>query len=151
MAQPLPQPGPQQVRQQPQNVVNQNILPEGVEKPKFGICILCDSDKLEFYDSGDGRCPNCGRTFKWFDKQKTDDTDYTDNTDNTDDVPGGFGLTNEIRLELLEDRFAKGELSMGLYENLRKKLVDKIILELEDKLISGKITEEEFNEKKVKL
>jgi hypothetical protein len=203
LAQPIPQPGSQQYDQQPQNISSQNILPEGVEKPMFGICILCDSDRLEFYNNGEGRCPNCGRTFNWFDKQKAKGTDdfsqgtIEDNPfivkpeeilplserkaevdledeeffkpkssvieldkkvkvvdsvkDKRIDKEIEQELTNEVRLELLEDRFGRGELSEELYESLRKKIVKKIILELEDKLISGKITEEEFNKKKAKL
>jgi hypothetical protein len=204
VAQPIsqtqPPPPPQQVSQQTEHFANPNILPDGVEKPEFGICILCDSDRLEFYDNGDGRCPNCGRTFNWLDKQLTDDTDSGFGEENpfivkpdeilplserkaevnsedeefyrpkssvieldknvkvVDSVKESRTdeeieeeLTNEIRLEMLEDRFGKGEISEGLYESLRNKLVKKIILELEDKLISGTITEEEFNKKKAKL
>lgn len=36
-----------------------------VEKPKEGICSVCGSERLEFYDDGTGRCPDCGRTFRW--------------------------------------------------------------------------------------
>ncbi len=36
-----------------------------VEKPTGGICSRCDSESLEFYDDGSGRCVNCGRTFRW--------------------------------------------------------------------------------------
>jgi len=36
-----------------------------VEKPTEGLCSRCDSESLEFYDDGSGRCLNCGRTFRW--------------------------------------------------------------------------------------
>ncbi len=39
-----------------------------VEKPTEGLCSRCDSESLEFYDDGSGRCLNCGRNFRWADK-----------------------------------------------------------------------------------
>lgn len=36
-----------------------------VDKPTEGICSRCNSEDLEFYDDGSGRCMNCDRTFRW--------------------------------------------------------------------------------------
>ncbi|MGM0405963.1 MAG: hypothetical protein ACQEQM_07475 [Thermoplasmatota archaeon] len=52
-----------------------------VNKPSEGICSRCNSENLEFYDDGSGRCMNCGRTFKWASEEKiaqqTEDEDYS--------------------------------------------------------------------------
>lgn len=41
-----------------------------VNKPSEGICSRCNSENLEFYDDGSGRCMNCGRTFRWASKEE---------------------------------------------------------------------------------
>lgn len=36
-----------------------------VEKPTEGICAVCGSANLRFFDDGAGACPDCGRKFRW--------------------------------------------------------------------------------------
>jgi len=36
-----------------------------VEKPTEGKCSECGSENLIFHDDGTGRCPDCGRVFRW--------------------------------------------------------------------------------------
>ncbi len=37
----------------------------GILKPTEGICGVCQSRKLHFYDDGWGRCLECGSSFRW--------------------------------------------------------------------------------------
>lgn len=37
----------------------------GIEKPSRGICGVCRSTRLHFYDNGWGRCLDCGSPFRW--------------------------------------------------------------------------------------
>lgn len=37
----------------------------GIMRPKAGMCGVCGSDQLTFYDDGWGRCGKCGGTFRW--------------------------------------------------------------------------------------
>jgi len=43
--------------------------PAPKEKPQGGACSQCKGTGLEFYDNGQGYCPDCGRQF-WWDKDK---------------------------------------------------------------------------------
>lgn len=58
-----------------------------VEKPEEGICSRCDSENLEFYDDGSGRCLDCGRAFRWASKeelsQQKSDVDRSAQTEQT--------------------------------------------------------------------
>ncbi len=44
-----------------------------VEKPTEGICGACDSEELEFFDDGSGRCISCDRVFRWDSEDTNDD------------------------------------------------------------------------------
>jgi uncharacterized membrane protein len=57
-------------------------------------------------------------------------------------------LSDEKRLEMLEDRFINGQISEDTYNKLRSKYTVRIIKSLEDKLVKGEITENEYNELK---
>ena len=37
----------------------------GIQKPTQGVCGVCESHRLHFYDNGWGRCLDCGGTFRW--------------------------------------------------------------------------------------
>lgn len=37
----------------------------GIEKPSGGMCGVCRSTRLHFYENGWGRCLECGSTFRW--------------------------------------------------------------------------------------
>ncbi|MGQ0797810.1 MAG: hypothetical protein ACT4OI_08130 [Methanobacteriota archaeon] len=37
----------------------------GIQKPTQGVCGVCASRRLHFYDNGWGRCLACGGTFRW--------------------------------------------------------------------------------------
>ncbi len=44
-----------------------------VEKPTEGICGACDSEELEFFDDGSGKCISCDRVFRWDSEDTKDD------------------------------------------------------------------------------
>jgi uncharacterized membrane protein len=60
------------------------------------------------------------------------------------------GLSDEKRLELLEDRLISGEISEEIYTKLRDKFAAKLLESLEDKLVLGEISEDKYNEIKQK-
>jgi len=37
----------------------------GILKPEKGVCGVCSSTRLQFFDDGSGRCIECGHTFRW--------------------------------------------------------------------------------------
>ena len=37
----------------------------GIERPARGVCGVCGSDQLTFYEDGWGRCTACGTEFRW--------------------------------------------------------------------------------------
>lgn len=37
----------------------------GIERPARGVCGVCGSDHLTFYEDGWGRCTDCGSEFRW--------------------------------------------------------------------------------------
>lgn len=37
----------------------------GILKPEKGVCGVCGSTRLQFFDDGSGRCIECGHTFRW--------------------------------------------------------------------------------------
>jgi uncharacterized membrane protein len=57
-------------------------------------------------------------------------------------------LSDEKRLEMLEDRFINGQISEETYNKLRSKYTNRILKSLEDKLVKGDITENEYKELK---
>ena len=69
------------------------------------------------------------------DKKKSEDTDEEK-------------LSDEDRLEMLEDRVINGQISEDTYKKLRGKFTTRILKNLEDKLVRGDITENEFKELK---
>ena len=38
---------------------------QGIAKPAQGVCGKCGKNRLEFFDDGWGRCPDCGNVFRW--------------------------------------------------------------------------------------
>ncbi len=88
--QPRPPPGP------PQNIV----------KPTGGICSQCNSNTLQFFDNGLGKCNNCGRTFEWLKPQDQppqgiiDQYPYEDNSIPPEENP--FIATEEEKLSVSE-------------------------------------------------
>ena len=60
-------------------------------------------------------------------------------------------LTDEKRLQLLEDRFLTGEVSEETYKKLREKYTNKLLQALEDKLVAGEISEKKYKELKREL
>ena len=61
------------------------------------------------------------------------------------------GLTDEKRLQMLEDRFLNGEISEEIYNKLRKKYVARYLRAMEDQLVDGEITEEEYKLRKEEI
>ena len=55
-------------------------------------------------------------------------------------------LTDEKRLQMLEDRFLTGDVSEATYLKLKEKFVVNIMKSLEDKLVTGEISEKEYQE-----
>jgi len=55
-------------------------------------------------------------------------------------------LTDEKRLQMLEDRFLTGDVSEATYFKLKEKFVSNIMKSLEDKLVTGEITEQKYHE-----
>ena len=37
----------------------------GIERPAYGLCGICGSDHLLFYEDGWGRCSACEGEFRW--------------------------------------------------------------------------------------
>ncbi|MCK5559148.1 MAG: hypothetical protein KAJ51_01085, partial [Thermoplasmata archaeon] len=50
-----------------------SVTPPGVVKPSGGICSQCNSNSLQFFDNGLGKCNYCGRTFEWLQPQSAAD------------------------------------------------------------------------------
>lgn len=46
-----------------------------VEKPTEGKCSECGSEDLIFHDDGSGRCPDCGRVFRWVPEQEINEVE----------------------------------------------------------------------------
>ena len=63
---------------------------------------------------------------------------------------GETDLTDEKRMELLEDRLLSGEISEEIYKKLHDEYSAKILESLEDKSVTGEISEDKYNELKQK-
>ncbi len=86
-----------------------------------------EPEEVIYHEIGETRVSSSGRN-----KKKKDKDD----------------LTDEKRLQMLEDRFLNGEISEEIYNKLRKKYVTRYMRSLEDKLVDGEISEDEYKEKK---
>ena len=60
-------------------------------------------------------------------------------------------LTDEKRLEMLEDKFLTSEVSEETYKKLRKKFTTKILKSLDEKFENGEITAKKYEEVKSEL
>jgi uncharacterized membrane protein len=77
-------------------------------------------------------------------RKKDKDKDREKKSDTKDEEK----LSDEDRLNMLEDRFINGQISEETYKKLRGKFTTKILKNLEDRLVKGNITENEYNDLK---
>lgn len=60
-------------------------------------------------------------------------------------------ISDENKLMLLEIRHSKGEISKETYDNIRKEIISRLINDLENKFLTGIMSEEEFKKQKKEL
>ncbi len=76
-----------------------------VDKPTEGICGACDSESLEFFDDGSGRCTDCDRMFRWA-PEKEDGSEDVKKTSRITSRSNGFNPAKRPAASL-SDRYSR--------------------------------------------